>query len=382
MEGLRYLVVGCGFFGSVVAERISTELGEKVLVIDRRPHIGGSSYSEIDGATGIECHRYGSHIFHTMNKTVWDYLNRFTGFNTYQHKVVCRSGGRMFFMPINLKTLNDFFGMAMSPGEAVKFMKDEIGRSGVDADRNLEERAISLIGRRLYEAFIRDYTAKQWGCDPTRLPAGIISRLPVRMDYNVNYFNAAFQGIPLCGYGELFKRILANPNIELRLNTSFAEIKPSLPEDCTVIYTGMIDELYDYRFGQLEWRSLRFENEAVPVRDYQGNSVVNYCDNSVPYTRIHEFKHYHPERQDVFNAGVSMICREYPQVWSRGKEAFYPVESRDNLERLRLYQNLAEQNPRLIPGGRLGSFKYWDMDKAIEQALVCFDQKIKYRTGN
>ena len=373
-SGLAYCIVGSGFSGSVIAERIASVLNKKVLVVEKRSHIGGNSFSYIDQATGIEIHKYGSHIFHTSKKNVWDYICRFGEFSNYQHKVMALFKQRIYQMPINLKTINDFFNKNFSPNEAFDFLNKEISSYGTIDPKNLEEKAISSVGLNLYNAFIKGYTRKQWGKDPALLSADIISRLPVRYNYNSNYFNNPYQGIPLDGYGQLFGRLLLHKNIELKVNTSYEEIAQYLPPSCTVIYTGMIDRLFDYRFGALEWRSLNFEWETKNLSDYQGTSVVNYSDESVPFTRIHEFKHYHPERTESFYAPQTVICREYPSSWQQGDEAFYPVNDTYNNERLKKYLDMTEQKPNLIVTGRLGLYKYWDMDTAIEKALELFER--------
>jgi UDP-galactopyranose mutase len=373
-SGLFYCIVGSGFSGSVLAERIASVLDKKVLVVEKRSHIGGNSFSDIDSATGIEVHKYGSHIFHTSKKNVWDYIRRFGEFSNYQHKVMALFKHRIYQMPINLKTINDFFNKNFSPYEAIEFLNKEITACGIIVPKNLEEKAISSIGLKLYDAFIKGYTRKQWGKDPVLLPADIISRLPVRYNYNTNYFNDFYQGIPLGGYGQLFDKLLAHRNIELKLNTPYEEIAHYIPPTCTIIYTGMIDRLFDYQFGALEWRSLNFEWETPKISDFQGTSVVNYLDESVPFTRIHEFKHYHPEKTEIFNAAQTVICREYPKAWQQGVEAFYPVNDTYNNERLKKYLHVAKQRPNLIVTGRLGLYKYWDMDTAIGKALNLFER--------
>lgn len=375
-DKLKYLVVGAGFSGGVIAERIASVRKEKVLLIDKRATVGGNSYSAVDVSTGIECHTYGSHIFHTSERKVWNYIRPFADFTSYRHKVMIRCGGKCYFMPINLKTLDDFYQLDLSPQQAEKLIAEEIAKSGISAPRNLEEKAISLIGRPLYKTFISGYTHKQWGQKPALLPAEIITRLPVRTNFNTDYFNDPWQGVPVEGYGKLFCKLLENPLIEVKLNTDFRAIRSELPADCKIIYTGMIDEFFDHSLGKLEWRSLRFEWETLPLQDFQGTTVVNYGDEEVPYTRIHEFKHYHPERQAVFDSKRTIICREYPQNYQAGKEAYYPVNNEPNQRRFAEYQELANKNPNVIFCGRLGCYQYWDMDKAVLSALRIFDQKI------
>lgn len=372
-SGLKYLVVGSGLWGAVFAEQIASVLGEKVLVIDKRSHWGGNSYSQIDAKTGIEYHKYGTHIFHTSNKRVWDYLNQFTAFNSYRHKVLITCKDKVYFMPINLSTINSFYGLNLTPSEAQIFIQEEIKKANITNPQNLEEKAISLIGKPLYEAFIKGYTQKQWETEPKNLPSEIITRLPVRTDYNVNYFSDKYEGIPTNGYGEMIKKILSHPNIELKLNTDFYDIKAQLPTDCKIIYTGMLDKLFDYKFGALDWRSLDFEWQTHNVADFQGTSVMNYGDTKIPYTRIHEFKHLHPERQEIFNKNQTVISLEYPKTFKKGDIPYYPINDERNSKLYNLYKQEIEKNPTFIIGGRLGAYKYWDMDKAIENSLETFD---------
>lgn len=366
-----YCIIGTGIWGATMAERIATVLKEKVLVVDQREHIGGNSASFLDEETGIECHRYGSHIFHTSIQEVWDYLRQFCEFTTYRHKVLTTYAGKVYTMPINLETINSFYGKNLHPYEVKSFLAEEIAKAGITSPKNLEEQAISLIGRPLYEAFIKGYTEKQWECDPKQLPASIIQRLPLRFNYNNDYFNDTWQGVPKDGYFTLFKNILNHPNITLRLNTTFEEVRAELPTDTRIIYTGMPDQLFQYKYGELEWRSLRFEWETKAVQDYQGTTVMNYSDADVPYTRIHEFKHYHPERQEPFQCEKTVICREYPQTYDRTQIPCYPVNNQRNTEVYALYAREAEQQGILL-GGRLGAYRYWDMDKAVENALHSF----------
>lgn len=374
---MSYLVVGSGIWGAVIAERIASVLNQPVTIIDRRDHIGGNCHSSLDEETGIECHRYGSHIFHTSLPQVWEYLSQFCEFTSYRHKVLITHGGKVYAMPINLFTINAFYGKNFTPSEAEAFLAAEIARDHMEQPANLEEKAVSLIGRSLYDAFIRNYTRKQWERDPKELPASIINRLPFRTCYNMDYFNDTWQGVPKAGYFNLFKNMLAHPNITVRLNCDYASIKDEIPSDATVIYTGMPDELFDYKYGELEWRSLRFEWETRDVRDFQGTTVMNYADLDAPWTRIHEFKHYHPERAAPFNLEKTVICREYPAAWSRGKEAYYPVNDERNTALYARYAEEAAKTPNLILGGRLGAYRYWDMDKAVADALHVFETRIR-----
>lgn len=379
LQNLRYLVVGAGFFGAVTAERIAAGLGERVLVIDRRRHIGGNSWSSNDPDTDIECHCYGSHIFHTANREVWEYVNRFTGFNSYRHRVLTMHCGRVLQMPVNLATLNEFYGRTLTPAEAVSLLDAEIARAGIVSPTSLEEKAISQIGYPLYEAVIRDYTLKQWGTDPRQLSADIITRLPVRFNYKSDYFNDPWQGIPLDGYQQLFSSILDHPFIEVALDVDYFALREQLPADCTVIYTGPIDRYFDHRFGRLGWRTLDFDKEICPVRDFQGTTVMNFADKEIPYTRIHEYRHYHDERS--YPNDRTVIYREYSRNCGVADEPFYPVNTRQDREMLARYQAAAELEPRVIFGGRLGSYRYLDMDKTIAAALETFRNRVLQVAG-
>lgn len=374
---MKYFVVGSGIWGSVIAERIASQLKEPVTVLEKRDHVGGNCHSSLDPETGIECHRYGSHIFHTSLPEVAEYLSGFCQLTNYRHKVLTRHNGKVYSMPINLSTINQFYDRDFSPAECERFLKEEIGQYKVENPVNLEEKAISLIGRPLYGAFIKNYTWKQWQRDPRELPAEIINRLPFRTSYNMDYFNDPVQGVPVEGYFRLFERLLGHPGISVELNTDFRMVKDKLPKDAMIIYTGLPDELFDYKYGQLAWRSLRFEWETVNTRDYQGTTVMNYADASPAYTRIHEFKHYHPERKKPFELERTVICREYPQDFERGRDACYPVGDERNSALYARYSEEAAKKPGLVLGGRLGAYKYWDMDKAIANALECFEQRIR-----
>lgn len=378
-EGLRYVVIGSGFSGAVLAERIATTLDVPVLVLERRDHVGGNAWSSPEPETGIECHWYGSHIFHTRHERVWNYVCRFGAFTDYRHRVMTEHAGRVYSMPISLDTINSFYGTNLKPHAVDAFIRGEAAAEGIATPRNLEEKAISLIGRPLYQALIHGYTKKQWNRDPRELPADIITRLPVRSDYNTCYFSDPYQGIPRDGYGELLARMLRHPRITVRTGVDFcgelqkeAERTPGL----TIIYTGMIDRYFDDRLGKLEWRSLCFAFETVAVQDYQGISVMNYADAEAPYTRIHEFKHYHPERQEVFAAPRSVICREYPQDFAPGREPYYPVNNPANQALYARYKDMAATLPHVLFCGRMGNYTYCDMDVAVKLALELFDTAI------
>lgn len=366
-------VVGAGVTGCVLAERVASLFNRKVVVLEARDRVGGNSRAEIDPETGIEVHVYGSHIFHTTDEAVWNYVRRFTDFNGYRHRVFLRSAGRVYTMPIDLKTVNDFYGAQFSPDQARAFLAEEIRKEGIAQPRNLEEKAVSLVGRGLYERMIRDYTAKQWGRDPKELPESIINRLPVRYRYDDAYFGTPWQGIPSKGFAAWFDAMLAHPKIDVRTGVDYFAVRDALPKNAIILYTGMIDRLFDHGFGALEWRSLRFERETAASSDFQGTSVVNYGDPDVPFTRIHEFKHYHPEWRDAFECDRTVVCREYPQAWRPGLEAYYPVNDDRNQRLFARYLAEAERLPNLLAAGRLGRYRYWDMDGAIAAALATFN---------
>ncbi len=372
LNGLKYLIVGAGPWGSVMAERIAESLGERVLVIDRRPHPAGNCYSTAEATTGIECHEYGTHIFHTKIPRVWEYVNRFDRFSSYRHRVFTEHRGRVYPMPISLATINAFYGLNLKPFEVEPFIEAERAKAGLaNPPANLEEKAVALIGRPLYEAFIKGYTAKQWEKDPRELPADIIARLPVRLNYNNDYFSDPWQGLPLAGYTALFTRIVAHPRVELRLNVEYRDIAARVPADCRVLYSGPVDEYFGFKHGRLEWRSLRFERQTLECADYQGTAVMNQADIETPFTRTHEYKHLHPERA-CFSAPGTVIEREYPRTFRPGDEPYYPVNTPENQTRLELYRREAAGVPGLLLGGRLGTYRYLDMDQCIESALSDF----------
>lgn len=374
------LVVGSGFFGLTIAERAATELGKKVVVIDRRNHIGGNAYSEAEPETGIEVHRYGAHLFHTSNEKVWEYVNQFTKFTNYVHKVYSNFEGEVYPLPINLGTINQFFRAAYSPEEAKALIAEQASEYDTKTARNLEEKGISLVGRPLYEAFIRDYTAKQWQTPLTELPAEVISRLPVRYTYNNNYFSDKYEGLPVDGYTAWLERMADHPNIEVRLETDFFDEsqplnKKSLAGRVPIVYTGPLDRYFDYSEGELQWRTLDFEEEVLNVGDFQGTSVMNYAGADVPYTRIHEFRHFHPERE--YPKDKTVIMREFSRFASREDEPYYPVNTPKDREMLLKYRALTDKEELVIFGGRLGTYQYLDMHMAIGSALTVFNNKLK-----
>jgi len=370
------VVVGSGFFGLTVAERAAAELGKRVLVLDRRDHLGGNAYSAPDPATGIEVHQYGAHLFHTSNTRVWEYVNRFTTFTGYQHRVYTTHDGVVYPMPINLGTVNAFFRSALSPDQARALIAEQAAEVDPGTARNLEEKAISLIGRPLYEAFIRDYTAKQWQTDPKDLPAAIISRLPVRYTYDNRYFSDTWEGLPTDGYTAWLERMADSPLIDVQLSTDYFDVRAQVVgEGVPVVYTGAIDRYFDYREGRLGWRTLDFETEVVPVKDHQGTPVMNYADASVPYTRIHEFRHFHPERD--YPEDKSVIMREFSRAAEDDDEPYYPINTVADREMLLRYRELAKREPGVVFGGRLGTYQYLDMHMAIAAALTTYDDVLR-----
>jgi UDP-galactopyranose mutase len=366
-----YLVVGAGLFGAVFAQQ-ARECGKTVLIVEKRQHLGGNCYSYEYQDTGIIIHAYGTHIFHTSDQRVWEYVNRFTRFNRYQHRVLTSYQGKIYALPINLGTINAFFGLSLTPQQARSFLDSR--RPGIANPRNLEEQAISLIGHELYEAFIRGYTKKQWGCDPRDLPASIITRLPIRTSFFDSYFDDIYQGIPTDGYTPMFEKLLAG--IPVELGVDFLQERETLSRKARkIVYTGPIDLYFENCLGPLNWRSVRFEVERHRISDYQGTAVMNYADIDVPYTRIHEPKHLHLEKP--WNSRETVIIREYSQIDSDAP--FYPVNFEVDRRRYVEYAKLQEKEGNVIFGGRLASYKYYDMHQVIASALVAARRELSGR---
>jgi UDP-galactopyranose mutase len=369
-------VVGSGFFGLTVAERCARDLGLRVLVVERRSHIGGNAYSEPEPETGIEIHRYGAHLFHTSNAGVWEYASQFTAFTGYQHRVFTVYKGRVYPMPINLATICEYFGQVLSPDEARALVARQSAEVPPGRAANLEQQAISLIGRPLYEAFIRGYTYKQWQTDPADLPAEIITRLPVRYTFNNRYFSDTFEGLPVDGYTAWLERMVDHPNIEVRLDTDFAGLRSGLLGNVPVVYTGPLDAYFGYAAGDLGWRTLDFDMEVLATEDFQGTSVMNYADEDIPFTRIHEFRHFYPER-DWYPKDKTVIMREYSRLAGRGDEPYYPINTAEDRARLLTYREMADREPGVFFGGRLGTYKYLDMHMAIGSALSMYSNRLR-----
>ncbi|MFW6866575.1 UDP-galactopyranose mutase [Nocardioides sp. CPCC 206347] len=369
------VVVGSGFFGLTIAERCAAELDLKVLVLERRYHLGGNAYSEFEPETGIEVHKYGTHLFHTSNERVWEYVNRFTAFTNYQHKVFGKYQGQVYSLPMNLALINSFFGKSHTPDEARALIAEQSSEIATADAKNLEEKAISLIGRPLYEAFIKGYTAKQWQTDPTELSADIITRLPVRYNFDNRYFNDKFEGLPVDGYTAWLTRMADHPNIEVRVDTDWFDVQDEFKGKVPVIYTGPVDEYFGNCEGRLSWRTVDLESEVVDVDDYQGTGVVNANDQDVPWTRVLEFKHLHPER--TYLPGKSVVVHEYSRFAEDDDEPYYPINTAEDRAKLLKYRDLAEKEPMVLFGGRLGTYKYLDMHMAIASALSMYDNKLK-----
>lgn len=382
MNSYDYLIVGSGLFGSIFAYEANKK-GKKVLVIDKRPNVGGNIYTE--NVDGINVHKYGAHIFHTSNKEVWNYIQQFAEFNRYTNSPVARYKDELYNLPFNLNTFSRMFNL-ITPQE-IENKLDEERKEGLEKlngkePSNLEEQAISLVGTTVYEKLIKGYTEKQWGMPCTELPSFIIKRLPVRMIYDNNYFNDKYQGIPIGGYTQIIEKML--DGIDVKLNYDFFEHREELENIAEkIVFTGQIDKYYDYKFGQLEYRSVRFETEELDVDNYQGNAVVNYTDREVPYTRIIEHKHFEQGKQlgnevtEGPSVGKTIISKEYSDKWDTSKEPYYPINNNKNNELYQKYVDLAKEDNKVIFGGRLGQYKYYDMDKVIIEALKCVEKELK-----
>lgn len=359
MEKYDYLIVGAGLYGAVMAHELGKK-GKRCLVIDRRGHIGGNVYCE--NVEGINVHKYGAHIFHTSNKKVWEYVNQFAEFNNYINSPVAIYKEELYNLPFNMNTFSKMWGIK-TPKEAREEIARQVAETGITEPKNLEEQGLSLVGRDVFEKLVKGYTEKQWGRDCKDLPAFIIKRLPVRFTYDNNYFNDRYQGIPVGGYTKVVEKMLEGT--EVLLNADFFEFRkknPAIAEK--IIFTGMIDEYFDYKLGALEYRSVRFETEVLDCDNYQGNAVVNYTEREVPYTRIIEHKHFEFGQQEK-----TVISREYSSEWTVGMEPYYPVNNEQNNQLFERYKELAAKEENVIFGGRLGDYKYYDMDKVIEAAL-------------
>ena len=354
-----YLVVGAGLYGAVFAYEAKKK-GKTCLVIDKRDHIAGNIYCE--NVSGIKVQKYGAHIFHTSDKKIWEYVNQFAEFNNYINSPVARYKNELYNLPFNMNTFSKMWNIA-TPQEAKDIIASQIADLNITEPKNLEEQALSLVGKDVYEKLIKGYTEKQWGRDCKDLPSFIIKRLPLRFIYDNNYFNDRYQGIPIGGYTKIVEKML--DGIEVRLNTNYLDNREEFDAMADkIVYTGMIDQFYDYKLGVLEYRSVRFETEELPMENYQGNAVVNYTEREVPYTRIIEHKHFEFGKQPT-----TIISREYSSEWKKGDEPYYPVNNDKNNALYQQYKELADKEHKVIFGGRLGGYKYYDMDKVIAAAL-------------
>ena len=362
-----YLIVGSGLFGSIFAYEMK-KIGKNCLVIEKRDHIGGNIYTSKE--ENINVHKYGAHIFHTSDKEVWEYINQFTEFNNFINSPVAVYEDKMYNLPFNMNTFYQMWG-TKTPTEALEKIEEQKAEANITEPKNLEEQAISLVGLDIYTKLIKGYTEKQWGKDCTELPAFIIKRLPVRLTFDNNYFNDRYQGIPLDGYTTVIEQML--DGTEVKLNTDFFKDRENWENIADkIVFTGMIDQFYDYKFGRLEYRGLRFETETLDVENYQGNAVINYTEREIPYTRIIEHKHF-----EASESPKTIVTKEYPAQWNPGDEAYYPVNNDKNNEIYAKYEELASQEEKVIFGGRLGTYKYYDMWKIIAEALNCVKKKKK-----
>ena len=362
-----YLVVGTGLFGSVFAYE-AKKRGKKVLVIDKREHIGGNVYTE--EMEKIRVHKYGAHIFHTSNKQIWDYIGQFADFNRYTNSPLARYKNETYNLPFNMNTFYQMWG-TITPKDAKEKLDSQIAKEGIREPKNLEEQALSLVGRDIYEKLIKGYTEKQWGKRADELPAFIIKRLPLRMTYDNNYFNDLYQGIPIGGYTKIVEKMLEG--IEVRLNTNFFENREYFEKIANkIVFTGMIDEYFDYCYGELEYRSLKFETKILEQDNYQGNAVVNYTEYEIPYTRIIEHKHFEFDN----SSEKTIISYEYPTKWDKDKEPYYPINDEKNNALYAKYKLLVDKQDKVIFGGRLGMYQYFDMHKVIEEALKLVEKEL------
>ena len=379
MKRYDYLIVGAGLFGAVFAHE-AHKAGKRCLVIDRRPHLGGNVYCE--QVEGINVHRYGAHIFHTANKQVWEYVNALVEFNRYTNCPVACYKGELYNLPFNMNTFNRMWGVK-TPDEATAKIEEQKSEAvarmraeGVNEPRNLEEQALMLVGKDIYERLIKGYTEKQWGRDCRDLPASIIRRLPVRFVFDNNYFNDPYQGIPIGGYNRLVERLLNG--VETRAGVDFAQLRDSWREMADrLVYTGPIDEYFGYCYGNLQYRTVNFETEVLDTPNYQGNAVINYTEREVPYTRVIEHKHFEMFGSAVYDTPKTVVSREYSTEWKPGMEPYYPVNDEANSALYQRYKALAEQELGVTFGGRLAEYKYYDMDKVIEQALLTVNAELK-----
>ena len=373
------IVVGSGLFGLTIAQLVATELNKHVLIIEKRSHPGGNSWSQTDSVTGIEFHTYGSHLFHTNNVRVWNFVNQFSEFTNYRHRVFAKHKDSFFNIPINLQTMSHFFGKTFSPDQAKRYF-EAFANENIASPSNFAEAAISTIGLPLYEAFFEGYTRKQWQTDPTLLPAETFRRIPIKYTFNSDYFDDLYQGLPKHGYSQLIHKMLNHPKIDCLLETDFFDLNRKDLKDRVIVYTGPIDRYFNYQHGVLGWRTLDLIQEVVELSDFQGNSVVNYPDPDVEFTRIHEFRHLHPERK--YQPNKTLIMREYSRFAGKEDEPFYPINTAEDRLKLKLYRERIKQERNVIFGGRLGSYQYLDMHMAIASAFTTFENDVRPMLAN
>ena len=376
------VIVGAGLFGLTVAQQAAEHAGARVLIIDVRDHIGGNAYSYFDKETGIEIHKYGAHLFHTSNRRVWEYANRFTEFTDYVHRVYATHDGEVYPLPINLGTINQFFRARYTPDEARALVERQAGEHAHGIARNLDEQGRKLIGQPLYEAFIKNYTAKQWQTNPSELPAAIIKRLPVRFNYDNRYFKDTWEGLPKDGYTAWFERMIADPRIEVKLGVDFFDESQPLNKRALaeagvpVVYTGPIDRYFDYELGALRWRTVDFTERRYDEDDHLGCPVMNYSDADVPYTRAIEFKNFNPERAESYAPGKTVVWEEYSRFATRDDEPYYPINTPEDRNTYDQYRTKAQLEPNTVFGGRLGTYQYYDMHQVIDTALTAYMEEV------
>ncbi|MDO4913670.1 MAG: UDP-galactopyranose mutase [Bifidobacteriaceae bacterium] len=377
------VIVGAGLFGLTIAQQVVEHTFARVQIIDIRNHIGGNAYSYFDDETGAEIHKYGAHLFHTSSKVVWDYVNRFTKFTHYTHRVFATHSGVVYPLPINLGTINQFFNKSYTPEQAKRLIEQQAGELAGKNPENLNDKGISLIGRPLYEAFIKNYTAKQWQTDPSELPADIITRLPVRFNYDNRYFKDTWEGLPVDGYTAWFKRMIDHDRIRVSLQTDFFDENQPFNKDTLnssgkpVVYTGPIDKYFDYCLGQLQWRTVDFKEVRYDEADHFGCPVMNFSDADVPYTRAIEFKNFNPERQDSMNPSKTVVWQEYSRFAEPDDEPYYPINTHEDKLLYQQYMQLSQSENNTVFGGRLGTYKYYDMHQVIATALHSFEHEVK-----
>ena len=376
------VIVGAGLFGLVTAQQIIEHTDKTVHIIDIRDHIGGNAYSYFDKETGAEIHKYGAHLFHTSNERVWNYVNRFTEFTDYVHRVYTTHKGEVFPLPVNLGTINQFFHASYTPAEAQKVIEQQAGEFAHIEPKNLDEQGKKLIGEPLYNAFIRNYTGKQWQTDPSELPASIIRRLPVRFNYDNRYFKDTWEGLPKDGYTAWFERMIDDPRITVTLGVDFFDEnqpynKAALVGTVPVIYTGPVDKYFNYELGELKWRTVDFKEQRYDEADHFGIPVMNYADSDVPYTRAIEFKNFNPERRDQQNPHKTVVWEEYSRFANKDDEPYYPINTEADKQLYAQYKAKAEDEPSVVFGGRLGTYAYYDMHQVINTALIAFEKQVE-----